>query len=490
MSANSLLQPLRPEHVRLIHVVASVYGERHVWPTWQYVQAQMDRDGLDAAAILPTLPWVGSTHGIYGLRYGLLWPTSPTHIFQHSDIVGLTIAGLHRAGADDVVTLFMKVLDLARREFEDFEPQPDEVSTLEVTSADVASHLEAIGVASPLSGTAIYQLLEREPAFWGGSRGVSPDGTWRWEITRDIRRFSSVATIEDYVEIITALAERSAREVAQVLPAGYGVEVGLDTVNDAAAAALVSGDHPSLNPQVPLLGHGIDAELWEHVRPLVEASRWEQVAREAAAFVETRTKTWTGSDATALDLMTSVLKPASGSTHSASQGEAEGWHLLARGFFQAIRNHVMHNEVGVEREFQFGLGALGTASLLIGRIRAVLAERTPKPRSKSIPERLLENGVFAEGESLRIVVPAGVGEDRDVIQRWLDADPRRSDARWRADSREPVVWMVDGRAYNLTRLIRHIIRLATDAAPRTQVWGPNWYRDNSGRPLHKIAEGQ
>jgi hypothetical protein len=183
------------------------------------------------------------------------------------------------------------------------------------------------------------------------------------------------------------------------------------------------------------------------------------------------------------------LSPSGDKGQAASHGEAEGWHLMARGFSQAIRNHVMHNEIGVEREFQFGLGALGAASLLVGRIRDVLAERAPKPRSKSIPERLVELQVFTEGESLRIVVPAGVAEDRDAIQCWLDADPRRSDVRWRPDSREPVIWMVDGAAYNLTRLIRHVIELATGAAPRTQVWGPNWYRDDSGRPLHKVTEG-
>jgi hypothetical protein len=48
--------------------------------------------------------------------------------------------------------------------------------------------------------------------------------------------------------------------------------------------------------------------------------------------------------------------------------------------------------------------------------------------------------------------------------------------------------MVDGAAYNLTRLIRHVIELATETTPRTQVWGPNWYRDDKDRPLHKITE--
>jgi hypothetical protein len=59
-------------------------------------------------------------------------------------------------------------------------------------------------------------------------------------------------------------------------------------------------------PEVPPLGSGIDAELWEYVRPLVDEGRWEQVAREAAAFVETRTRQWTGSDKEALDSLTRI----------------------------------------------------------------------------------------------------------------------------------------------------------------------------------------
>jgi hypothetical protein len=62
---------------------------------------------------------------------------------------------------------------------------------------------------------------------------------------------------------------------------------------------------------------------------------------------------------------------------TALHNEQEGWHLMARGFFQAVRNHVMHNSVGTEEELQYGLGALGTASLLVRRIREAAAQESP-----------------------------------------------------------------------------------------------------------------
>jgi len=66
------------------------------------------------------------------------------------------------------------------------------------------------------------------------------------------------------------------------------------------------------------------------------------------------------------------------------------------------------------------------------------------------------------------------------------ADPTR--VTWRQDPHQPVIWAVDGQPYNLSSLIRHIVKQATGQPPQTQVWGPNWYRDDSEQTLAKIAE--
>jgi hypothetical protein len=116
------------------------------------------------------------------------------------------------------------------------------------------------------------------------------------------------------------------------------------------------------------------------------------------------------------------------------------------------------------------------------------ASRAARARRASIPERLVAHHVFSDGEPLQIVVPTGVGEDRETIQRWLEVDERRHAVRWRSDPRAPVVWSEDGESYNLTTLIGKIIELATGEPPRTQVWGPNWYRDGNDQVLYRIAE--
>ena len=69
---------------------------------------------------------------------------------------------------------------------------------------------------------------------------------------------------------------------------------------------------------------------------------------------------------------------------------------------------------------------------------------------------------------LNIVVPAGVGEDRETIGAWLQEEPTRRAVTWRQDPHQPVVWAVDGQPYNLSSLIRHIIEHATGRPPHTQ----------------------
>lgn len=114
--------------------------------------------------------------------------------------------------------------------------------------------------------------------------------------------------------------------------------------------------------------------------------------------------------------------------------------------------------------------------------------RAAAERRASIPQRLVAARVFADGEELRIVVPDGVGEDRATIAAWLEEHPQRTIVRWHNDPVQPVEWAVDGAAYNLTTLIRQIIEAATEEAPRTQVWGPNWYRSRDGEVLPKAAD--
>jgi hypothetical protein len=114
--------------------------------------------------------------------------------------------------------------------------------------------------------------------------------------------------------------------------------------------------------------------------------------------------------------------------------------------------------------------------------------RARRERRATVAERLVASGLFTDGHPLMITVPLGVPEDRDVISEWLEANQSRATVQWRQDSQYPVVWAIDGQAYNLATLIRRIVTEATGEPPRTQIIGPNWYRDSDGRTLNQIAD--
>lgn len=116
------------------------------------------------------------------------------------------------------------------------------------------------------------------------------------------------------------------------------------------------------------------------------------------------------------------------------------------------------------------------------------AARASGERRAAAVQRLIAHGAIPDGTELTIVVPDLVGQDRDTIRAWLDADPQRTRVRWHNDVNGPVEWASDGKRYRIIVLIRHIIETATSQPPRANLWPPNWYRMPDGRNLHQIAE--
>jgi hypothetical protein len=370
---NPLRATLTDEQQAILKLLLDTFNEYRSWPLWQYVEQKCDDAGFDGATVLASLPLVGSKQGFYGLTYGLTWTQGTLGAsHQPGDPIGLTVVGLYRTGAMEYVDLFLEVLKLANQKLRAFVPDPTQVVSLELTSSEVFGQAIPSVASKGLSPQELYMIMEHEPPMWTGGRGTLPDGSWRWEVARALRRYSDVQDIDGYIRAVTELAEESARQVAQAVP--FASSPSWLATNDLSLdlSDWTGSGNPYISPHIPLLGSGIDSELWEHVRILAEDGRWEEVARESAAFVEIRTREWTGSKKEVLDLMTELLKPAKSSSSkelAIATSEQEGWHLFARGFFMAVRNHIMHNSVGVEEQLQYGLGSLGAASLLIRQIR-------------------------------------------------------------------------------------------------------------------------
>ena len=201
-------------------LLSDTFRTHGAWPPRQFVEQTIDNEGLDPVAIVARLPTLGRSRGIYGLTYGLVWTRGNFgSLYQPSDPVGLTVAGWHQAGAEDIVSLFLGVLGLATRKLREFVPDPVHVVDIILTSGDVRSELgPSLDGALPLQSSQLDEVLSQEPSMWSGSRGLMEDGEWRWQIGREFRRYYDVSTVERYVDEIRLVAVESVLAADALIP--------------------------------------------------------------------------------------------------------------------------------------------------------------------------------------------------------------------------------------------------------------------------------
>jgi hypothetical protein len=237
----------------------------------------MDNEGLDPVGIVAELPTVGRSRGIYGLTYGLVWTRGNFgSLYQPSDPVGLTVAGWHQTGANDIVSLFLGVLGLATRKLREFVPDPLQVVDVVLTSADVRTELESrFDGVLPLQSAQVYEVLSQEPSMWSGSRGLMEDGEWRWEIGRESRRYYDVSTIERYLDEIKLVAEESAiaaNALIPFLPAPQVVEDNVDLSDGGVIVDIPVSNAPVAEPQLFLSwGRVASKTIATALKPVLEA---------------------------------------------------------------------------------------------------------------------------------------------------------------------------------------------------------------------------
>jgi hypothetical protein len=170
--------------------VAKIYLEFGKWPAWSFLEEQLERNDLNAEAVLRSIP-IESSHS-----YSPLWPRR-TPAPAPQDQVGLTIAGLmHVESAQLLVIEFLNLIDALGvcRESIRLDPFANERPK---ATRDRILHGRAPGsMRAPL----VMPLLSREPATW---LCVFEPLSAEWEtveMSPQIRRFAGVKTAEDYLD--------------------------------------------------------------------------------------------------------------------------------------------------------------------------------------------------------------------------------------------------------------------------------------------------
>lgn len=207
----SLLDPLTENQQRFVDLVGEVYAsEPGRWPVFDYVQRTLDQDRIDAIETFesfPTLIVLGGNYRALWSGGGLSWP--------HPDqVIVLTVVGMHHCNAlrrrfphdmsipeIDLPAAFLTLVRWAARELRAVKPSPTEVLNTEVTSDQIFTALGDRYRFDQLPPRLLWDLMDREPPFWGASGHVDADqNRWSRTLSRNLYDYEDIDSIESYVE--------------------------------------------------------------------------------------------------------------------------------------------------------------------------------------------------------------------------------------------------------------------------------------------------
>ncbi|MFG3180283.1 hypothetical protein ACGFZC_35255 [[Kitasatospora] papulosa] len=213
-----------PEEQELLQVVWDVFATTSRWPSFDWVDRRLDKQGLDAAEALSRLP--------EDLVRG--FPDPSRRLPSEDSVVALTIAGAARCqGSADVVQVFLALIRVLAETEQHWASGPggDRPS---LTARTAASRLQLMPIGEDQMLLQQARLLAQYEPGIQGTHGADTDAEWTLQIGRAIRPFRAVQDIGAYWRA------RSALRAAAIVPAQPQV---LITEESPAAAAAEPGPY-------------------------------------------------------------------------------------------------------------------------------------------------------------------------------------------------------------------------------------------------------
>lgn len=288
------------------------------WPTHLYLEQQLEAHGIELNEVLEAMPQT------------LFAPDNRTMgggvFYQDDDKLSLRIRGLSVCrDAETQQGAFMAALRWAVQARQALQVPPNEAVQPQWPLSEAVNAMETELERSipPNDIKFVFELMRSETGLptWGGQ----PEDitTWKVSIPSTVRRFRSVETLDDYLELSKPPPTRSfgqpSDEIAQEEPEDDIEMCGLAFV---------------------------DSALSGHVRVLFEAREWSQLATQTVVYVEDTVRRWAElpNDCVGEKLWTAVLSPESGRLRLGKiKSEMQGWHRLGMGFSLALRNVNTHH---------------------------------------------------------------------------------------------------------------------------------------------------
>ena len=170
------------------------------WPIWQYLEAELDRQGIDPEVTLRSLPELGDGTPP-GRRYGLVW--FDRLILTAESQIKLTVAGcFHVPELYQQGEFFVKLLRFIVERYRSASFSPIEPTVVKVTRGDVKRAFPSI-TENLLA--ALPEILSHEPPTMGGSSGTLMDGEWYRELRRDLLNYGDIEDLRKYVARVSEL---------------------------------------------------------------------------------------------------------------------------------------------------------------------------------------------------------------------------------------------------------------------------------------------
>jgi hypothetical protein len=206
------------EQQALLNAVARIYLEHEKWPTWQWLNEMLERNGLDATSILASLPRTNS----YGYSYLRRLNPSP----QPLDKVRLTVAGLSQVPDARVrVSTFIKFVGtlgtlrskIVLDPFGEIQPTIDKCEVLSIIFPSIAV------------GEELLELLTGEPPLWNSQVMHQTDSGWSLlYVPPETRRFAGVNTIDGYFEVLSQFLASKEERPDETLLSPFTLPASID----------------------------------------------------------------------------------------------------------------------------------------------------------------------------------------------------------------------------------------------------------------------
>ena len=209
-----LREQLSQDQLRLLQVIFEPFDEDRGWPVWQYVDLTVDaRFGLDAAAVLDSLPTVGY-HSPMSMSYGLTWREDSHMQPQPGTHVALTVAGLRylRPATEPLLGAFLVTVRHMVDVQSKLTPDPRQVVEATVSSGSIAEELTTWSIEG-VSGPPVEAMLRKVRRLLGHEPYLSnvvhqPKADiedWTARVPAILRSYRGIGSIDDYLDRLIAL---------------------------------------------------------------------------------------------------------------------------------------------------------------------------------------------------------------------------------------------------------------------------------------------